>query len=181
MELRHKEGALKRIVFLDRDGTLIRHVPYLHDPAKVQVLDGVAEGLSRLREAGFQLVMVTNQQGIALGYFTTEDFHLVNGALFRALSARSVTIDSVYFCAHSVTDKCSCRKPGPLLLERAMAHYEAQPGDCWMIGDAQSDIAAGEAAGCRAILVNSGVSASAHSFSQAVETILNAPRRVAQR
>jgi D-glycero-D-manno-heptose 1,7-bisphosphate phosphatase len=165
-----------RIVFLDRDGTLIRNVPYLHDPARVEVLPGVARGLSRLQEAGFRLVIVTNQQGIGLGYFTVEDLFEVNQALFRAFSPHGIKIAKVYFCPHSFADDCRCRKPGTALLEKALQEYGASPQDCWMLGDNQTDVSAGEAAGCKALLIKSDAgagSASTHSFEEAVEIIVN--------
>jgi rfaE bifunctional protein nucleotidyltransferase chain/domain len=165
-----------RIIFLDRDGTLIRHVPYLHDPGRVEVIAGVIDGLVRLRDAGFKLVIVTNQQGIGLGYFTTEDFFEVNIALFRALAVGGVKIDRVYFCPHSFPKECSCRKPGTALLEKAIEYYGAKARDCWMLGDSQSDVMAGEAAGCRTILINPDANASVggKSFTRAVEAIISA-------
>ena len=162
------------IVFLDRDGTLMRNVPYLHDPARVDLLPGVTEGLLLLQEAGFRLVIVTNQQGIGLGYFTIEDFFAVNLALFGKLSAHGIKIDKVYFCPHSLADDCLCRKPGTALIERALKEFGVAARDCWMIGDSQSDVAAGQAAGCRTLLIDSDPrSEAAHSLATAAETILN--------
>jgi D-glycero-D-manno-heptose 1,7-bisphosphate phosphatase len=164
-----------RLVFLDRDGTLIRNVPYLHDPAKVELLPGVAEGLVRLQAEGFRLVIVTNQQGIGLGYFAIEDFFAVNLALFRALTPYGIKIDKVYFCPHSLADECKCRKPGTALIEKALHEYDAIPGDCWMLGDSESDIEAGEAAGCRAIRIVPGFEPGHNavaSFAEAVDLIL---------
>jgi rfaE bifunctional protein nucleotidyltransferase chain/domain len=166
-------SAANRIAFLDRDGTIIRNVPYLHDPAKVELLPGVTEGLLRLQEAGFKLVMVTNQQGIGLGYFVIEDFFEVNQAVFRALSSSGVRIDKVYFCPHSFADECHCRKPRTALLERALSDYGASARDCWMLGDNQSDVAAGEAAGCHALLISPDPAKSAmRSLADAAEFII---------
>lgn len=159
--------GLVRVVFLDRDGTLIRNIPYLHDPAKVELLPGVGEGLARLQAAGFRLAMVTNQQGIGLGYFPIEDFFLVNGALFRALAPYGIGIDKVYFCPHSFADECACRKPGAEMIVRALREFGAAAGDCWMVGDSGADVEAGEAAGVRAVLVDE-----ANSFAAAVDLIL---------
>jgi rfaE bifunctional protein nucleotidyltransferase chain/domain len=164
---------VRGIVFLDRDGTLIRNVPYLHDPAKVELLTGVTQGLKRLQEAGFRLVIVTNQQGIGLGYYTIEDFFEVNLALFRALSTHGIKIDKVYFCPHSLADDCLCRKPGKALLERALKEYQLPAGDCWMLGDSKSDVAAAQAAGCHALLIDPDPDAAAtHSIAEAAEIIL---------
>ncbi len=164
---------VRGIVFLDRDGTLIRNVPYLHDPAKVELLPGVTEGLLRLQQAGFLLVMVTNQQGIGLGYFAIEDFFEVNLALFRQLSAHGIKIDRVYFCPHSMAEDCLCRKPGTALFERALKEYEQSPEHCWMLGDGESDVAAGTAAGCHALLINANpTTPHTHSIAEAAEVIL---------
>ncbi len=164
---------VRGIVFLDRDGTLIRNVPYLHDPAKVELLPGVAQGLVRLQEAGFRLVIVTNQQGIGLGYFTIEDFFEVNLALFRRLSPHGIKIDRVYLCPHSLADDCLCRKPGTALFERALKEYELPAGDCWMLGDSQSDVAAGQAAGCHTLLIDQDPDAAAtHSIAEAADVII---------
>ncbi|MGA7412697.1 MAG: HAD-IIIA family hydrolase [Bryobacteraceae bacterium] len=164
---------VRGIVLLDRDGTLIRNVPYLHDPAKVELLPGVTQGLKRLQEAGFRLVIVTNQQGIGLGYFTIEDFFEVNLAIFRQLSAQGIKIDRVYWCPHSVADDCLCRKPGTALLERALKEYEMAAQDCWMLGDSAADVAAGEAAGCHALLIDPDPrTAAPHSIAEAADIIL---------
>jgi rfaE bifunctional protein nucleotidyltransferase chain/domain len=164
---------IRGIVFLDRDGTLIRNVPYLHDPAKVELLPGVTDGLVRLQEAGFRLVIVTNQQGIGLGYFKIEDFIEVNLALFRQLSEHGIKIDRVYLCPHSLADDCLCRKPGTALLEGALKEYQLPADTCWMLGDSQSDVAAGQAAGCHALLIDPDPSTTAtHSIAEAAEMIL---------
>ncbi len=160
------------VAFLDRDGTLIRNVPYLHDPHKVELLPGVGEGLRELQDAGFRLVIVTNQQGIGLGYFTLEDFFEVNLALFRQLAPFGVKIDKVYFCPHSFAQECDCRKPGKALIEKALQNYQVAPQDCWFIGDSKIDIETGKAAGCRTLLVSKDV-----SFSEAVQQILRQSAR----
>src|SRR5205085_12352036 len=99
------------LVLLDRDGTLIRNVPFLDDPGKVEILPGVIEGLLKLQAAGLRLAIVTNQQGIGLGYFTMQDFIAVNQRMLRELGAAGVRISKIYFCAHSLAEQCSCRKP----------------------------------------------------------------------
>jgi D-glycero-D-manno-heptose 1,7-bisphosphate phosphatase len=144
----------RSIVFLDRDGTLIPDVGYLSDPEKVELLPGVGDGLALLQKHGFRLVVVTNQQGIGLGYYSESDFVKVNQSLFRLLEPFGVRIDRILFCPHSLADACDCRKPGPLLLRRAMEYYDVSPADCHMIGDRISDIEAGRNAGCNSILLS---------------------------
>lgn len=146
-------AAAKGIVFLDRDGTLLKDSPYLSDPGQVELLPGVGEGLAALQRAGYRLVLVTNQQGIGLGYFSVGDFMAVNNALFRLLTPYGVTISRIYYCPHSAADACQCRKPGPGLLLRALREFGIEAGRCCMVGDREVDALAGRSAGCSAVLV----------------------------
>jgi rfaE bifunctional protein nucleotidyltransferase chain/domain len=157
----------RRLAFVDRDGTLIRDVPFLHDPALVELMPGVAEGLKALEDAGFTLVMVTNQQGIGLGYYTESDFIEVNRALFRQLAPADVRISRIYYCPHSLADECECRKPGSLLLKQAMSYYAAAPERCCFIGDSQADCVAAQSIGCASILVSAKASDTPCSYSAA--------------
>jgi len=153
------------LVLLDRDGTLIRDVPFLHDPAQVEVLPGVVEGLIRLQEASFRLAIVSNQQGIGLGYYTVQDFIAVNQRVFRELGGHGIRIARVYFCPHSLDEQCSCRKPGSSMITRAMRDFAMPPERTFVIGDSEADMQGGQVAGCRTALTNAG-------FLEAVETIL---------
>jgi D-glycero-D-manno-heptose 1,7-bisphosphate phosphatase len=155
------------LVLLDRDGTLIRNVPFLHDPAKVEVLPGVIDGLLKLQAAGLRLAIVTNQQGIGLGYYSVQDFIAVNQRLLRELGARGVRISKIYFCPHSLADKCSCRKPATGMIIRAMRDFDVTPEQTFLIGDSDDDMRAGADAGCQAVTVD------AKGFEPAVEQILS--------
>jgi histidinol-phosphate phosphatase family protein len=157
-----------RLVFLDRDGTLIRNVPYLHEPGRLELLPGVGESLARLQALGFRLVLVTNQQGIGLGYFGMDALIATNQALFKALAPFGVRISRVYFCPHSAADACTCRKPGTALLEAALRYYRAAAPRCYLIGDFPSDVAAGQALGIPSFLTGQG---SAHTFPDTVGLI----------
>jgi len=139
------------LVLLDRDGTLIRNVPFLHDPTKVEILPGVIEGLLKLQAAGLRLAIVSNQQGIGLGYFTTQDFIAVNQALLRELGSRGIRISKIYFCPHSLAEQCSCRKPAAGMVIRAMRDFKAAPEQTFLMGDSDDDMEAGTAAGCRTV------------------------------
>jgi rfaE bifunctional protein nucleotidyltransferase chain/domain len=143
-----------RLVFLDRDGTLIRDVPFLHDPARVEVMPGVLDGLKALQETGFTLVVITNQQGIGLGYYGETEFFQVNQALFRQLAPAGIKIARVYYCPHSLAEGCDCRKPGKLLLERAVKYFHTKPDLCYMVGDSIGDCEAAASAGCASILIS---------------------------
>jgi D-glycero-D-manno-heptose 1,7-bisphosphate phosphatase len=159
--------ARRGLVMLDRDGTLIRDIPFLHDPAKVELLAGVGEGLARLQAAGFALAIVTNQQGIGLGYFTEQDFIAVNQSLFRELGPFGVEIARIYYCPHSLPDRCACRKPGAAMIERALRDFQMSPERTFLIGDRDADVQAGLAASVRTFLI-----AEAADFSRAVDQIL---------
>jgi rfaE bifunctional protein nucleotidyltransferase chain/domain len=143
-----EDAPPRALVLLDRDGTLIRDVPFLHDPAQVSLLPGVGEGLAQLQAAGLALAIVTNQQGIGLGYFTTQDFVAVNQRLFREFAPHGVLISRIYYCPHSASDRCGCRKPAPGMLTRAMRDFGVPPERTFFVGDSESDMLAAAAAGC---------------------------------
>jgi rfaE bifunctional protein nucleotidyltransferase chain/domain len=164
----------RRLVFLDRDGTLIRNVPFLHEPARVELLTGVGEGLAELERLGFRLVLVTNQQGIGLGYYGMDAMMATNQALFKALAPFGVRIARVYFCPHSLADDCTCRKPAPALLETALRENGADPRRCYLIGDSPGDIEAGHAAGIPSFQVGEG---SGMSFPGAVARIMEVEKK----
>jgi D-glycero-D-manno-heptose 1,7-bisphosphate phosphatase len=149
-------AAPKGIVFLDRDGTLLKDSPYMSDPREAELLPGVGEGLAELQRAGYRLVMVTNQQGIGLGYFSVREFIAVNTALFRLLTPFGVTISRFYYCPHSAAAACDCRKPRPGLLLRALREFGIEAERCFMVGDRDVDAIAGANAGCSAVLVGAG-------------------------
>ena len=148
------------LALLDRDGTLIRNVPFLHDPAQVELLPGVIEGLAALQKANVALAIVSNQQGIGLGYYTVQDFIAVNQALFRLLGAKGIKISRVYFCPHSLADHCSCRKPGTAVLDRAR-RVKVSADRTFVIGDSAADTQAATAAGCRSYGIDTAFDAAA--------------------
>jgi histidinol-phosphate phosphatase family protein len=150
-------------VFLDRDGTVIEHVHFLADPSKVRLLPGAADALHRVAEAGFALVIITNQSAIGRGAITVEQYEAVDAEMRRQLLAEGVTLDGVYYCPEVpggddptvVTHED--RKPGPGMLLRASRDLGLDPGRSWMVGDILSDALAGRNAGCRgSILVRTG-------------------------
>lgn len=143
-------------VFLDRDGTINECVEYLHEPEKFKLLPGVLEALKKLQDAGFRLVIITNQPGIGMGYFPKEAFYSVNRAMYLALRPSKVAIDRIYYCPHTYADKCECRKPGTALLKRAVQELNIDLEKSYMIGDMTSDVVAGKGIGCRTILLSSG-------------------------
>jgi len=109
-----------------------------------------------LQRAGYRLIIVTNQQGIGLGYFSAREFIAVNTALFRLLTPFGVTISRIYYCPHSAADACDCRKPAPGLLLRALREFGVPPERCFMVGDRDVDALAAQSAGCSPVLVGAG-------------------------
>jgi D-glycero-D-manno-heptose 1,7-bisphosphate phosphatase len=163
-------GSFLGLVLLDRDGTLIRNVAFLHDPAKVEILPGVIDGLLKLQAAGLRLAIITNQQGIGLGYYTIQDFIAVNQRLLRELGAAGIRISKIYFCPHSLAEQCSCRKPATGMITRAMRDLGVAPDKTFLVGDSDEDMQAGAHAGCQT------VRASELGFGPAGEQVLSLMR-----
>ncbi len=139
------------LVLLDRDGTLIRDAGF--DPSQVELLPGVIEALRMLQSAGFRLCLVTNQQGIGIGYFGYRDFVEGNRKLLRALGEAGIAIAKIYFCPHSMGEHCTCRKPAPGMIVRALRDQNVPPDRCFVIGDSVQDMEAAQSAGCHGLYV----------------------------
>ena len=152
-----------RAVFLDKDGTLIEDVPYNVDPAHIQLTPGALEGLQALHAAGFRLIVVSNQSGVARGYFPEEALTAVESKLRELLAEAGVPLAGFYYCPHhpagsvtAYTVACTCRKPQPGMLVQAAREHEIDLAASWLIGDILNDIEAGRTAGCRTILLDNG-------------------------
>jgi D-glycero-D-manno-heptose 1,7-bisphosphate phosphatase len=145
-------------VFLDRDGTLIEDRHYLRDPDQVHLLPGAADAVCRLNAAAIPAVVVTNQSGIARGLLTEADYAATARRLDELLAARGARLDGHYHCPHlpDVTGPCACRKPGPLLYERAARDLDLDLGASWWVGDRERDLGAADRLGGRAILLLTG-------------------------
>jgi D-glycero-D-manno-heptose 1,7-bisphosphate phosphatase len=146
----------KPAIFFDRDGTLNEHVEYLHEPEKFKLIEGAAEALKNSTENGFKNIIVTNQAGIGLGYFTKEDFYRVNRELFKAVSKEGAFIDKIYFSPHSKSDDTNCRKPNIGMIERAVADLNIDLENSFVVGDMTGDIQLAKNAGCKSVLVKTG-------------------------
>jgi histidinol-phosphate phosphatase family protein len=142
-------------LFSDRDGTLILDAHYLRDPAKVELIPGAIEFLKRFRDAGFALVVVTNQSGIARGLITEPEYEAVRARLDALLAAGGVTLDASLHCPHHPDHggPCKCRKPGTLLFEQARDRLGLDLSSSILIGDRWRDVAAAITLGARGILV----------------------------
>ncbi len=159
----NQESDMEKIVFLDRDGTLNEEVNYLHRPEDMHLLEGVQQALRRLKEAGFKLVVITNQAGVARGYYTEEDVKLLHGYMNEILSAEGARIDGFYYCPHHPVHgigcykkDCSCRKPGIGMFLQAEKQFAVDKAHSYMIGDKLLDTQAGKNYGVTSILVGTG-------------------------
>jgi histidinol-phosphate phosphatase family protein len=150
-------------VFLDKDGTLVRDVPYNVDPALIELGPGAETALPRLARRGYELVVVSNQSGIARGYFEETAMRRVEKRLRELLDDMGVPLAGFYYCPHLVDGtvrqyavQCECRKPKPGLLLQAARDLDLDLAASWMIGDILDDVEAGRRAGCRSILLLNG-------------------------
>jgi histidinol-phosphate phosphatase family protein len=149
-----------RAVFIDKDGTLVRDVPYNADPAKIALAPRAAAALRALRATGFRLYVVTNQPGLALGRFTRTQFDAYLAALTRVLADQGAALDGVFACPHAPgadgRPACDCRKPAPGLLRQAALRDGVDLAASWMVGDILDDVEAGRRAGARTVLLDVG-------------------------
>jgi D-glycero-D-manno-heptose 1,7-bisphosphate phosphatase len=145
-------------VFVDRDGTLIVERSYLADPAGVVLVPGAAHALAELQRAGFALVLVTNQSGIALGLYNLDDYHAVAARLEEVLTAEGVAFDAAYYCPHhpDVTGPCTCRKPGTGMHRDAAAKLGLDLTRSFYVGDKATDVGPALELGGQGILVRTG-------------------------
>ena len=147
-------------VFIAKDGTLLVPDPDEPDPALLRFTDHAIEGLRLLRDAGFALVVVTHQPGIAQQRFTRQAFARVESALVARLAGEGIPLDGFHLCPHAAELRpggaCLCRKPAPGLLRQAAIAHRLNLPDSWMVGDVLDDVEAGHRAGCRSVLVDGG-------------------------
>jgi D-glycero-D-manno-heptose 1,7-bisphosphate phosphatase len=153
--------STRKAVFLDRDGTINEESGYLYRWEDCHFIPGAEEAVANLARAGFLVVVVTNQSGIARGYYTEDDLNSLHQYMERKIVAAGGRVDGWYYCPHHPEytlhkSECNCRKPLPGMLKLAAEELGIDLAASWMIGDKMADIDAGIAAGCRAILVRTG-------------------------
>ena len=147
------QRAPRKVALLDRDGTIIVDKHYLSDPAGIEFAPGALEGLRLLRDEAFDLVLVTNQSGLARGYFDRAALERVHRRLQALLAIEGLALRAVYVCPHGPDDGCDCRKPAPGMLRRAMRELGFLPEEAVMIGDSEADMGAAETVGVAGIRI----------------------------
>ena len=156
---------MRRAVFLDRDGTINVEKEYLYRIVDFEFLSGAADAVRLLNEAGFLVVVVTNQSGVARGYYTEEDVENLHRHIDRELEKTGARVDAWLYCPHHPDGRssyglpCNCRKPLPGMLKEAAQRYDIDLKTSIMIGDKLADVSAGQGAGCRTVLVRTGYGA----------------------
>jgi D,D-heptose 1,7-bisphosphate phosphatase len=160
----------ERVVFLDKDGTLIEDLPYNVEPRRIRFALGARDAMRMLGSAGFGVVIVTNQSGVARGYFDESDLVAVEQHLRLELASLGVPLLGFEACPHlpfpdgvnEYAVDCECRKPKPGLILRAARKMGIDPVGRWLVGDTWMDVAAGRAVGCRTILVDRATGDAGH-------------------
>jgi D-glycero-D-manno-heptose 1,7-bisphosphate phosphatase len=152
-----------KAIFIDKDGTLVEDVPYNVDPAKIKLYPDVPEALLKWQKEGFKIIVITNQSGVAHGYFEEKAIQGVKETLEKMFEQYGIVIDGFFYCPHHHQGKveafaidCECRKPKPGMIKRAAKELNIDLSQSWMIGDILNDVEAGNRAGCNTILIDNG-------------------------
>jgi len=149
---------MNRAVFLDRDGVINRKAReggYVTRWEEIEILPGVPDAIARLNSKGFRVVVVTNQRCISRQIVTASEVEEIHKRLCGELAAKGAMIDDIYYCPHEENPPCLCRKPAPGMLLNAARDHGIDLRASWMVGDSESDIAAGKAAGCKTVRLQS--------------------------
>jgi D-glycero-D-manno-heptose 1,7-bisphosphate phosphatase len=162
-DLVNESPSCRGAVFVDRDGTLTDEVGYVNHPSRLRLLPRAAAAIRRLNDAGVPVVVVTNQSGIAKGYFSPDVLDTVHALLREQLREHGARLDGLYVCTHHPSEgeppfraECDCRKPKPGLLTRAARDLDLDLSASWVVGDKPSDLAAAEPVRARPVLVLTG-------------------------
>lgn len=152
-----------KTVFFDRDGTLNVDMHYLYKPEEFVWIEGATEAIKYANEQGFKVIVITNQSGVARGYYTEADVHKLHDWMNEQLKAYGAHIDAFYYCPHHTegivseyTKKCECRKPGTKLVEDACRDFDVDKKASVLIGDADRDVECAEKAGIRGVKYEGG-------------------------
>lgn len=145
--------ARNRAIFLDRDGTIARDVPYCSRPEDFELLPMVKEAIKLLGDHGFKVIVITNQSGVGRGYFTEDMLAKIHGKMLDELRKSGVIIDAIYYCPHHPDDNCQCRKPKPTMILQAAHDLNIDLQKSFFIGDSDLDVEAGSKAGCLTVQI----------------------------
>jgi histidinol-phosphate phosphatase family protein len=142
-----------RAVFLDRDGTIARDVHYCRRPEDFELLPTAPEAIRLLNDSDFKVIVITNQSGIARGYFTEHTLAKIHEKMENELARDGARVDAIYYCPHHPDDGCDCRKPGTALYRRAAQEVDVDFHQSYVVGDMPMDVEAGRNLGCTTVLV----------------------------
>lgn len=156
-------GSINKAIFLDRDGTIIVGLPYLSEVDQIKLNFNAVEGIKEFNKKGYLVIIITNQSGVARGYFNEERLLEINEELKKQLYVKGAKIDAIYYCHHmpenEITDgssACQCRKPKPGMILDAAKKYKIDLKKSLMVGDTPGDILAGKNAGCKTAIIDKG-------------------------
>jgi D-glycero-D-manno-heptose 1,7-bisphosphate phosphatase len=149
-------GVKKRYVLLDRDGTINEEIGYVLRPDELRLIPGALGALAELQGLGLGLVVVTNQSPVGRGLISAAELDAVHDRLRELLAEGGVTLDRIEVCPHRPDEGCRCRKPGTLMVERAVRALAFDPREAWVVGDHAADMGLGRAVGARTILLRTG-------------------------
>lgn len=141
---------MNQAVFLDRDGVINFDRPdYVKSVKELKIIDGVFEAIKILNNANFKVIIISNQSAINRGTTSKHDVDEINELILRKCVENSCKIDAIYYCPHRPDENCGCRKPKPGLIMKAASEHNININSSWLIGDKETDILAGKAAGCK--------------------------------
>ena len=157
----------QRAVFLDRDGTIAEETGYVNHLSRFCVYPFAAAAIRRLNEAGLPVIVITNQSGVARGFFPEEMVHRVHEKMTAELAARGARVAGIYYCPHDSSAVCDCRKPNPGMLHRAAREHDLQVAGSFLVSDRFVDLEMGKKSGCRSILVMTGYGRGEYEWNRA--------------
>lgn len=150
------DHRLKAGVFLDRDGTISEEVGYLNHISRFHMFPFAPAAIRKLNDSGLFVFVITNQSGIARGYYPESLVHTVHDLMAQQLSAAGAHLDGIYYCPHTSSDACACRKPRPGMLDQASAEHGVDLTRSFVVGDRHSDVELAHRVGARSIMVRTG-------------------------
>jgi len=150
-------GKIYQLIILDRDGVINKDsADYIRSPKEWHAITGSLEAITKLNKTGYKVVIISNQSGIARGYFTEKTLKLMHDKMIHKLTKLGGSIDHIYYCPHHPNENCECRKPKPKMLFEALHKFHVEPKNALMIGDSWTDAQLAKNAGCDFVLVKTG-------------------------